>query len=209
MTFFLHKASGALPSGQPWSIGLVSSGSVSEASAETTWGGAINAFFTTAGVDALYSTLTTMTATSTSTASATFKQTTITRTVHTAAGTDAANPELPDHDSLVTTFYTPAATKSGHGRWYLPGLTAGSLGIGGHGVWKSASLTTIATALGTWKTSMATGGLSPLLLTRKATLGGLAANTTQLITAAELSNKVAVQTRRGDKIPPVRTVIAW
>lgn len=209
MTFFLHKASGALPSGQPWSIGMVSSGSVSEASAETTWGGAINTFFTTTAVRDLYSTLLTMTATSTSTASATFRQTTITRTTHTASGLDATAPELPDHDSLVLTFYTPAATKSGHGRWYLPGLTSGSLAVAGAGVWKSASLTTVATALGVFKTSMATGGLSPLLLTRKATLGGLAAGTTQLITAAELSNKVAVQTRRGDKIVPARTTVTW
>lgn len=209
MTFFLHKASGNLASGQPWSFGMVTSGSVSEAAAETTWGGAIAALYGTAGWASYLSAHFELTGTSTSTASAAFKQTTITRTSHAVSGTNNTAGVLPDHDAMVITFRTPTATKSSHGRWYLPGFTSDALVINGTGIWLAAAVTEAATVMATFKTSMATGGLTPLLLTRKATIGGLPANSTQTITAADVSNKVAVQTRRGDKVFPARTSITW
>lgn len=209
MTFFLHKASGILASGQPWSFGMVTSGSVSEASAETTWGGAIAAMYGTAGWASYLSANFSLTETSTSTASAAFKQTTITRTTHAVSGTNNTAGVLPDHDAMVVTFRTGTATKSSHGRWYLPGFTSDALVINGTGIWLAAAVTEAKTVMGTFKASMATGGLSPVLLTRKATIGGLPANTTQIIAAADVSNKVAVQTRRGDKVFPARTSIVW
>lgn len=209
MTFFLHKASGLLASGQPWSFSMVTSGSVSEAAAETTWGGAIAAMYGTAGWASYLSAHVELTETSTSTASSSFKQTTITRTSHAVSGTNNTASVLPDHDAMVVTFRTATATKSSHGRWYLPGWTSDALVVNGTGLWLAAAVTETATVMGTFKASMATGGLSPLLLTRKATIGGLPADSTQLLTSAEVSNKVAVQTRRGDKIVPARTSITW
>src|SRR5690242_21216178 len=103
---------------------MVTSGSVSEASAETTWGGAIAAMYGTAGWASYLSANFSLTETSTSTASASFKQTTITRTTHAVAGTNNTAGVLPDHDAMVVTFRTGTATKSSHGRWYLPGWTS-------------------------------------------------------------------------------------
>lgn len=204
MTNYLHKASGVLGSGAFWSFGLKTTGAISESAAETGWGGAVNAFFATAGVAALYSTGSELTLTSTSTASASWKQTTITRTTHTAAGS-AATQELPDFCSMVVTLRSAAATKSGHGRWFLPAPVSAALAIGSGGHLSAGSTTTFTGALATLFNSLATAGLTPVLLTRKATLGGLPALTIQNITTRELVHTLGVQTRRGDKLVPLRT----
>jgi len=209
MTFFHHKASGLLPSGSSWSFGMYTSGSVTEASAETTWGAAIAALYGTAGWASYLSAHFELTLTTTSTMSASFKQLSKTPTTHAVSGSNNTAGVLPDHDAMVITFSTAAANKSQHGRWYLPGFTSDALVVNGNGEWLAAACTEAATVMGTFKASMATGGLTPLLLTRKATIGGLPADTTQVITSASVSNKIAVQRRRGGKIVPARTAITW
>lgn len=204
MTNYLHKASGVLSSGAFWSFGLKSTGSISESAAETAWSSAVNAFFATAGVAALYSTGMELTATSTSTASSTWKQTTITRTSHTAAGS-AATQELPDQDAMIVTYRSANATKSGHGRWFLPAPVAAALAVGTGGHLSTGSTTTLTGALATLRNSLVTAGLSPVILTRKATLSGLPAFNTQAVTTWELVHTLGVQTRRGDKLVPLRT----
>lgn len=209
MTNFLHKASGTYASGATWSFGLVTAGSITEAAAETAWGGAVVAFFADTNVKALYSTGTVLTLTTTSTASSTFKQTTITRTTHSTAGT-ATTQTLPDEMALVVTWRTGFADKSAHGRWYLPTPVAAALGGTTDVKLGSTNATNIATALGTLVTSLTTAGLSPLLLTRRATQGGRAANTTRTITPpSDLCRTLQVQKRRGDKLVPLRTSITW
>lgn len=209
MTFFHHKASGTSPTGSSWSFGLYTSGSVSEASAETTWGGAVAALYGTAGLASYLSTHFELTLTTTSTMSASFKQLSKTVTTHAVSGSNNTAGVLPDHDAMVVTFSTAAANKSQHGRWYLPGWTSDALVVNGNGEWLAAAVTEIATVVATLKASLNTGGLSPVLVTRRATIGGLPAGTTQAITAASASNKVANQRRRGQKIVPVRTGITW
>lgn len=204
MPNFLHTASGTLASGAFWSFGLRSSGSISEASAETAWGGAVAAFFATAGVAALYSTGMHYTRSTTSTASSTWKQTTITRTTHAGAGT-AATQELPDQDAMVITYRAATADKSSHGRWFLPAPVAAALGVGTGGHLSAGSVTTLTGALTTLRTSLTTAGLTPLILTRHLTKSGLFPDTTRAVTSWELVSTLGVQTRRGDKLVPVRT----
>lgn len=205
MTFFLHKASGLSPSGQPWSWGLITSGSVGEAAAETTFAGAVATMYGTGAYAAYLSSLFELTQTSTSTASSLFKQTTITRTAHAVFGANTTAGVMSDSAAMVITLRTGTATKSSHGRVFMPGWTGDALHIASAGTWLAAAVTEQATVFGTLKASLNTGGLTPVLLTRKATLGGIPALSTQAITHGDVSNKIANQRRRGDKITPART----
>lgn len=204
MANFLHTARGTLASGAFWSFTMKSSGSISEGAAETAWGGAIAGFFGTAGVEALYSTGCTLTQTTTSTASASWKQTTITRTTHAVSGT-AATQELPDYCAMVVTYRAATADKSSHGRWFLPAPVAAALSAGTGGHLSAGSVTTLAGALTTARNAITGAGLQPLILTRKATKSGLPALNTRLVTEWELVHTLAVQNRRGDKLIPART----
>ena len=204
MTFFLHRAQGVSASSQPWSFTMVTQGSVSEGAAETTWGTAIAAFFGDATVKTYWSPDWELTQTATSTASATFRQTTQTRTTHAVVGTSTA-PALPEHDAIIATFRTAYADKSAHGRWYLPGWTTTTLGTGTAGKVDATVVTNIAGALSGVMGDLVTGGLAPVILTRKGTVGGLAPYTTRAISSGDVPNLFGVQGRRGDKIVPVRT----
>lgn len=204
MTFFLHKANGVQSSGGFWSFGLTTQGSISEAAAETAWGTAVNTFFATTAVAALYTTGTVLNQTSTSTASATFRQTTKTTTTHSTAGTNTG-PMLPEFCSVVASLYSASATRYGHGRWYLPSPAALMLVAGTSGHIDNTALTTFATNLTTLFSSLSTAGLSPVLVTRKATVTGAAQYSTRAIVRGSLPNQFQVQHRRGDKIVPSRT----
>lgn len=204
MANFLHTAKGTLVSGAFWSFTLKSSGSISEAAAETAWGGAVNGFFATAGVASLYDEGFHLTGTSTSTASAAWKQTTITRTTHSTAGTGTTQ-ELPDYCAMVVTYRAATADKSSHGRWFLPAPLAAALADGTGGHLSAGSITTLTGALTTMRNAITGAGLQPLILTRKATKSGLPALNTRLVTEWELVSTLAVQTRRGDKLIPART----
>lgn len=204
MTNFMHKANGIAQSGMFWSFGLASTGAISEAAAETAWGNAVVAFFAGAGVGALYRTDTTLTQTSTSTASPTWRQTTIHRTPHSTSGL-ATTQQLPDFCCPTVTLRTASATKSSHGRWFLPPPAAAAMSMSLGPKISSASMTTLSTAIATLFNSLATAGLSPVIVTRKATLGGLPAYTVQAIVSRDMSNLMAVQHRRGDKVVGTRT----
>lgn len=206
MTQFLHTAQGVLSSGQPWSIRGVSSGNVTEAAAEAAWGGAWHTFWSTAGIAALWSTHFSFTLSTTSTASATFGQTTITRTTHTDAGT-ATTQELPDYCSLVVTYRTGTADKSAHGRWFIPAPVGAALSIGTGGHLSSGTETTIQTALNAWFSTFTGDGLALVILTRRATRHGLAANSFRTVSSADFPNTLHVQKRRGDKVPGSRTTV--
>lgn len=200
MTNFMHKANGTCQSGAFWSFGLYSTGAISEAAAETAWGGAVTAFFAGAAVGALYRTDTVLTQTSTSTASPTWRQTTIHRTPH-AQGGLATTQQLPDFCCPTVTLRTATANKSSHGRWFLPPPAAAALSMSTGPKISSASMATLSAGIATLFSTLATAGLSPVLLTRRPTIGGLPAFTTQAIISRDMSNLVAVQHRRGDKVP--------
>lgn len=204
MTFFLHKAAGVQSTGGFWSFGITTQGSISEAAAETAWGGAIAAFFGTSGIAALFSTGTTLTLTSTSTASATFRQTTKTTTTHAVSGT-AAGAMLPEYCSIVASLYSAEATRYGRGRWFLPSPAAAILAADTSGHLNAADVTTLADGLTTLFTSLSTAGITPVLVTRKATVSGAAQYSTRAVTSGSIPNQLQVQNRRGDKIIPSRT----
>lgn len=206
MAFYLHKVHGALVSGQPWSTGITTSASISEAAANTAWAAAWTTLFGTAGFNALYKTSLTVTSATTSTASATFRQTTMTRANLALAGL-AATGELPDFAALLITLRSTAATKYGRGRMYLPAPVAAALsgGTGGHLL--PASATAIATAMSAFFVQLVTAGLSPVLVTRRPTAGGVPQYSTRAITTGDMPNVLAVQQRRGEKIVPSRTTI--
>lgn len=204
MANYLHTANGTLVSGAFWSFGLKTSGSISEGAAEAAWGGAVNAFFGSTAVGALFDEGLTLTKTSTSTASAQWKQTTITRTSHTAKGT-ATTQELPDSAAMVVTYRAATADKSSHGRWYLPAPVAAALADGTGGHLAPASITILTAGLTTLRNAITSAGLQPLILTRKATKSGLPPLNTRLVVEWELVSTLAVQKRRGDKLIPART----
>jgi hypothetical protein len=204
MPNFIHKAAGSLPSGAFWSFGLYSMGAVSEATAEATWGGAVATFFGTTAVAALWRTDMVFTASSTSTASATWKQSTITRTTHSVPGT-ATSQQLPDSSAAIVTLRSVNATKSAHGRWYLPPLAETALAMGPGPHLSAGTNTALSAGISALFTALSTGGLTPVILTRRPTVSGLPAYSTQAITHRDIPNILGVQTRRGDKIVPTRT----
>lgn len=206
MTFFLHKANGIQSTGGFWSWGLTTSGSISEAAAETAWGAAVNSFFTGTVGTSYYSTGTELTQTSTSTASSTFRQTTKTVTTHTTAG-GSGDPLLPEFCAVVVSLYSASATRYGHGRWYLPAPSTGILNSDTSGHIEPTALTAFATAATAIFTALSVAGLSPVLVTRRPTVTGAAQYSTRAIVRGSIPNQLEVQHRRGDKIIPTRAAV--
>jgi len=107
--------------------------------------------------------------------------------------------------SPVVTFRSAQHTRYGHGRWYLPAVASGALAAGGY-VLSSAAQTSIQSAMNGLLTNLR-GVLQLVILHRKATLHGPAANTTDLIVVGDISNVLHVQKRRGAKFTPTRVNI--
>lgn len=199
MTFFLHNASGVFGDGGFWSFNIQTSGSISEAAAETGWAGAVAGFFGDTNVKTYYSTGTELTETSTSTASATFKQTTKTKTSHAVAGT-ATDAQMSTRTAVVCSVYTAQATRWGRGRIFLPAPSYAVLGTSDTGHLDATVAGHIASALTTMFGALGTAGLTQILYTRKATRGGIAQYTTTQIASRALQGKLYTQRRRSDKI---------
>lgn len=205
MPNYLLVAGGTLAGSQPWSIRAYAVSGSTEATVQTTWDTAFQAYWNTAGVASGMPSTTSLTYTYTSTMTANFHQSTKTQNVHAIAGS-SAGVALPDQVAFVATLRTALANKAGHGRWYLPAPSVSGIAAGGNlyiAAWMTAAGTGL-TALGT-----ALGGTVTLqVLHRNATKSGLAAlSLTPVIGACDASNKPAIQRRRGDKVVPTRT--AW
>lgn len=205
MPNYLHKAGGTLEGGFPWSIGMVSTSSDSEAAAQTVWDNGIVAMWGTASFIALMPTGTTLTYTSTSTASAAFKQTTKTTTTHSTAGTATAG--LPFQAAEVVTWRTAQFTKWGRGRWYLPTIGTGALATAGF----TLSTTAVSDIVAAVNAGLAVwvGALNFQILHRKNTLSGPAALTLTPIASGDVSNKLVIQRRRADKFTPTRSALTF
>lgn len=205
MPNYLHKAGGTLSGGFPWSIGMVSTSSSNEATAQSAWNSAITAMWGVSGWLALVPATVVLTYSSTSTADASFRQTTLTRNDLSIDGTGAAG--LPYRVAEVVTWRTANATKWGRGRWYLPPMTAASLASGGFTL-AAGSVTEIVdavnAAIAAW-----TGVLNMQILHRKGTLSGPAANTLTPITGGDVSDVLVTQRRRADKLVPTRTALTY
>jgi hypothetical protein len=105
----------------------------------------------------------------------------------------------------VVTFRSSQHTRYGHGRWYLPCVDSGALASGGY-VLAPASVTSIVSGMNGLLTNLR-GVLQLVILHRKATLHGPAANTTDLIVTGDVSNVLHVQKRRGSKLVATRSAI--
>lgn len=204
MTFYLQSQNGLMSSGQPWSIRIVTSGSITEAAANQAWANAWEAFWSTTAVAALFSTSLKVTSFATSTASPTFKQTTVTRLPVNISAGSATTQELPDYAALVWTLRTAFATHYGRGRVFLPAPVAAALAVGSGGHLASANATTIGNGLAAVATSLAGAGLTPVLVTRKTNVSGRPPYSTANVTTRDLGNLLHVQRRRGDKIVATR-----
>lgn len=205
MPNYLHQAGGTLEGGFPWSIGMVSTSSDSESAAQTVWDAGVVAMWGLAAFNALMSAGSVLTYTSTSTASASFKQTTKTMTTHNTPGTATAG--LPYQVGEVVTWRTSQATKWGRGRWYLPPIGVTALATAGF-VLSSTAVSDIVTAVNAGLTQWVSA-LSFQILHRKATLTGPGALTLTPIAGGDVSNKLVIQRRRGDKFVPTRSILTF
>lgn len=202
MPFFLLKAGGIQNTSFNWSITAVANSSQSEANVEAAWDSGWTALWSNIG--ALLPTTTSLTFTSASTASATFHQTTKTRTTRNNAGAAATVP-LPMYAAPVVTFRSSQATRYGHGRWYLPTVDSGALAAAGY-VLSSASQTAIQGGMNGLLTSIRPT-MQLVLLHRRGTLNGPGPNTTDVVVAGDVSNLLHVQRRRQRQVAAVRIAI--
>jgi hypothetical protein len=205
MPNYLHQAGGTLAGGFPWSINMVSTSSSTESAAQTVWDNGVVAMWSSAAFNALVPTGTVLTFTSTSTANALFKQTTKTTTTHNLAGT--ATVGLPYQIAEVVTWRTAQATKWGRGRWYLPTIGASALATAGFVLSNTAVgdiVAAVNAGLAVWVAS-----LNFQILHRHNTLSGPLADTLTPISGGDVSDKLVVQRRRGDKLVPVRTALTF
>lgn len=203
MADYLLTAGGNIGS-FPWSFTMKATGTATEAATEAAWGGGIAAMFGTAAFQGILSTSTELTFTSTSTANAAWKQTTKTETTHAISGTGTG--ALPYQVAAIVTWRTAQSTKYGHGRWYLPGFAPGALAAGGFVFSPTAQNDIVAAvnaATAAWGTVF-----QPVILHRKGTLSGPGPLTTDPIVNGDVSNKPAIQRRRGDKYTVIRAALA-
>jgi hypothetical protein len=199
MANFMHKASGVMTDGSAWSFGLNSTGAITEAAAETAWAAAVAAFFADATVKTYFMAGTVLSLTSTSTASASWKQTTKTSTTHAVAGT-SAGLQLPPRTTVLLSLYSAQATRWGRGRITLPSPTSTLLSADGKGQLLAAAGTAIGAAATTMFGSITGAGLTPLLVTKRATKSGRPAFSTVAVTSGLVWHKFDTQRRRADKI---------
>lgn len=202
MPNYLLTASGNIGS-FPWSFTMKATSAGTESTVETAWAAGIAAMFGSAGFASQLASTTELTETSTSTADASWKQTTKTVTTHAVSGTGTG--ALPTQTAAIVTWRTANATKYGHGRWYVAGFAPAALAAGGQ-IFSTTCTGDIVTAVQAARTAWGST-FQPVLLHRKGTLSGPGPLTFDNIIHADVSNKPAVQRRRGDKYTVIRSSI--
>lgn len=110
------------------------------------------------------------------------------------AGT-SSNEALPFEVALVVTLRTALATKAGHGRFYMPAPDVTNVS---GGLWATASISTIVTAVSNGLATMVSNGADPVIFHRS-TL------TSDPVTYFDIGNVPDVQRRRRDKLTVTRT----
>lgn len=204
MTNYLVVAGGQLVGGYPWSIHGVAVSTSSESAVEAAWSSGWAAIMGDATLKTFYPAGTELTYTYTSTADASFKQTTVTETQATYAGT-SASPSLPFQACAIVSLRTAQRTRWGRGRWYLPAPATNAMSATAPTLstaFESALDAALQNAFAQW-----TPVLTLQILHRKATKTGPGAMTITPVNGCDTSNKLGVQRRRGDKYVPVRTTV--
>jgi hypothetical protein len=209
MTNYRAVAGGLLGGSLPWSFRMGLQSSSTESTVADNWNVAIVALWNTAtnGLQNFMSSDVTLTNTSVSTLNATFHQTTKT-TVNTSlpiAGTDA-NASLPWNIAEVVTLRTGFATKSGHGRIFLPPFAEDQ--IAAH-VIKAATITSMITVFNAFFASLTGAGHVPYVYNARTLKDGTLPFTLHPCTTYDISNKPAQQRRRVSKVVPTRTTGAF
>jgi hypothetical protein len=199
---FSGRVNGLLGASLPWSFGFWMTATISEAAVSTAFNTNISALFTTAtnGLQNFMSADVTVTGTVVSTLNATMHQTTATRASLALTGTDA-NASLPWHNAEVVTLRSVQATKSGHGRIYLPPFAEDQ--VTAH-VIKSATVTSMVTVFNSFFSAMNTAGVSFFVFNKKPLKDGTPAYTQHVLQTFDVPNKPARQARRVSKVVPTR-----
>lgn len=137
------------------------------------------------------------------TLNATFHQTTKTENASglPITGSDA-NASLPWSIAEVVTLRTPFATKSGHGRFFLPPMAEDN--IVAH-VIKASTITSMKTVFDVFFAGLIADGHIPFVYNARTLKDGTLPFTIKLCTSYDLSNKPARQSRRVSKVVPTRT----
>lgn len=190
MAFFRHTAIG-LFNGFTWTTNILSSGAVSEASANTTWVTAFGDLWS--NITTLFGSAASVSTLQTATLTAAFKQQTKTTASSALAGTAGTNVNLPYQCVPHITFKLSQQGKGNRGGMNLPPCATSALAAAPGIVLSATAKTDIDTGATAMLAAMATGGLTPVVLTRK-TL------TTLGITGAECGVVLKTQRRRYSKV---------
>jgi hypothetical protein len=206
MANYRAQFAGQLGGSLPWSCRMNLQSSATEASVAATWNSAVVALWntTTNGLKNFVSADVTLTDTSVSTLNATFHQTTKTdvTTSLPITGIDA-NASMPWNVAEVVTLRTGFATKSGHGRIFLPPFAEDQ--VAAH-VIIAATITKMQTVFNTFFASLVGAGAVPFVYNARTLKDGTLPFTIKLCTFYDISNKPAQQRRRVSKVVPARTV---
>lgn len=193
MPLFRHVANGSSP-GETWTFTLHTSGTGSLESAQGAWEAATGALWT-GQLDAFISADVAMTAVST----ASLDETTGSQISRLETGVSrpgvATGEMLPYQCTVAVSTRSDLATRAGRGRFYLPPLAEGNT-AGGR--LSSTAQAGIVTAVNQFFSSLDTGGLEPVILSRS-TMG------TTPITRFDVGDVIDTQRRRRNGLLENRT----
>lgn len=204
MSDFRLTAFGVINAGNlPWSFSMLATGAISEATAASTFDGAMSTLWTTAtsGLETMIPTDVSLTATQAATVDTNLHQVTLTKNANVKAGTDA-NAALPKQLSIVVTTRSAAPIKSGHGRFWLPPFAVDTVGTGG--LLASTTQTHLQTVFNAFFNTLTTAGLSLFIENRRPLKNGTPAGTRHTLTTYDVSNEFRVHRHRVSKIVPTR-----
>lgn len=194
MTLYRHTINGVYP-GEEWSTTIHTTSTLSLEAAQGAWTTAWQQMMLGAdppadNIDQFISTLVSTTTASTSQLDAvTGRQTAKVEDDLAQAGTSTA-ALLPPQNSVVVSWGSVSATRSGRGRMYLPAFTVVALD---DGLVLSAAQTKIKAAAQNLLDSFSGAGVTPVLLNR-------VSKATTPITTVRVGNIVDTQRRRRDKL---------
>lgn len=196
MALFRHRVVGTSP-GEQWSFTLHTTGTGTDATANAVWASAVGAMWT-GQLDALVADeLSVVERSTTLINEATEGQ--VSRTSDPQELPGAATTEmLPYQVALVISLHTSLANRHGRGRFYLPPLV---VGVVESGRLSATAQATVAAAVESLFTELASGGLTPVVRDR-------VGHVSTVIDMASVGDVLDTQRRRRNKLVENRAMIA-
>lgn len=191
MALYRHTAQGAF-TGEVWSFGLHTLGSLTVAGAEAAWSTALGLFWSSAD-DFIANDVTVTETTTAELDQATGKQLTRVATPSSLVGASAAE-SLPFQCAPVVSFRTALATRAGRGRIYAPSLAVDQVAAGKMVSLAQTGLLNGAVAM---LQSLQGAGLTPVLYSRTT-------HATQEILSVDVGDVIDTQRRRRNKLVEAR-----